>query len=72
MRTKKRYIAKMLPDDASNEEIASELRRLVNQPKCPPAMRELVLGVVHEHEMEQLDIRARAARKAAAKVLDEI
>ena len=72
MRTKKRYIAKTLPASATDEEIANELRRLAEQPHCPPDVREHVLGVLHDHEIELRDPRTTAARKAAAKALREI
>ena len=61
-----------LPASATDEEIANELRRLAEQPNCPPDVREHVLGVLHVHEIELRDARTKTARKSAAKTLAEI
>ena len=69
---RKGYIPNNLPDDASDEEIASELRRLADKPSCPTDVREMILNVLHASEIELRDARTKAARKAASKALREI
>jgi hypothetical protein len=72
VRNRRRKAMRPLPASATDEEIANELRRLAEQPNCPPDVREHVLGVLHDHEIELREARTRVARKAAAKTLDEI
>ena len=69
---RKGYIPTTLPDDATDEEIASELQRLADSPNCPEDVRNMILNVLHAGELELRDARTKAARKAAAKALREI
>ena len=69
---RKGYIPSNLPDDASDEEIASELQRLADRPNCPKDVREMILNVLHASELELRDARTKAARKSASKALREI
>ena len=67
------YIAReLLPENATDEDVVSELQRLADQPHCPPSVREHVLGVLHEHAMEQRAANTQAAREVAQGSLHEI
>ena len=67
------YIAReLLPENATDEDVVSELQRLADQPHCPPPVREHVLKVLHEHAMEQRAAHAQAARVVTMDALHEI
>ena len=72
-RNRRRKAMNPLPASATDEEIASELKRiLADNPDCPPDVRNMVLGALHDNEIKLHATRTKAARKSAAKALDEI